>query len=167
MLDWNSIKTITSQNCNECKFKMPQFKMIKKIKKVINYLSAKPKILFLIDGLGAMLTAFLLFVILRNFNEYFGMPKIRLTYLSAIAACFCIYSSACFIFLKDNWTLYLRGIGIANLLYCILTMGFLIIYYFQITMTGATYFLLEIAIICGLVYIELNVATIISKSRIE
>jgi len=141
--------------------------MIKKLRKVINYLSAKPKLLFLIDALGAMLTAFFLFVILRNFNEYVGMPKPLLTYLAAIAACFWIYSSACFIFLKDNWTFYLRVIGIANLLYCILTMGFLIIYYFQLTMTGATYFLLEIIIVCGLVYIELNVATIISKNRID
>jgi len=141
--------------------------MIKKLRKVINYLSGKPKSLFLIDGIGAMLTAFFLFAVLRNFNEYFGMPETLLAYLAAIAVCFCIYSAACFVFLKDNWTPYLRGIGIANLLYCILTTGFLIIYYSQLTIIGATYFILEIAIICGLVCIELNVATKISRSRID
>lgn len=156
----NRIVTIT-------KPKKVLFKMIKKLKKVITYLSAKPKLLLLIDALGAMLTAFLLIVVLRNFNECFGMPKTLLTYLAVVATCFCIYSSTCFMFLKENWAPYLRGIGIFNLLYCILTIVFLKIYYPQLTTLGATYFLLEIAIICGLVYIELNVATIISKNRID
>jgi len=132
--------------------------MNKILKNIINYLAGRPKTLFLIDGLGAMLTAFLLFVVLRNFNEYFGMPKTILTYLSGIAACFCIYSTTCFFFLTRYWTAFISGISIANLLYCILTMGLLIIYYPQLTIIGTTYFLLEIAIIIGLIYVEFNVA---------
>lgn len=127
--------------------------------KIINYLAEKHKTLFLIDSLGAMLTAFFLFVIMRQFDEYFGMPKIVLTYLSVIATCFCIYSTTCFIFLKERWTLYVKLIGIANLLYCALTIVLLIKYYHLLTTIGTTYFLIEIVIICGLSYIELNVAT--------
>ena len=137
------------------------------INKLINHLAEKPKTLFLIDSLGAILTALFLFVIMRLFNEYFGMPKAVLTYLSVVAACLCIYSTTCFFKLKDNWTPFIMGISIANLLYCILTISLIIFYDPLLTIIGTTYFLLEVAIICGLVYIELNVATTIKKSRAD
>ena len=133
------------------------------INKLINYLAEKQKTLFLIDSLGAFLTSFFLFVIMRQFNEYFGMPKTVLTYLFEIAICFCIYSTICFLFLKRRWTLFIRIIGIANLLYCALTIGLLIKYYPLLTIIGTIYFLIEIVIICGLSYVELNVATEIKK----
>jgi len=141
--------------------------MINSVTKIINYLTGKPKILFLIDSLGALLTAFFLFIVLRNFNEYFGMPKTILIYLSGIAACFCIYSTCCFFFLTKYWTPFINGISVANLLYCIVTMALLIFYYPQLTVIGTTYFLLEITIISGIVYLELNVARRIKKSRID
>ncbi len=105
------------------------------------------------------MTAFSLFVIVRQFNEYFGMPKKELTYLSVIAVLFCIYSAACFLFLKGGLNPFLRLIGIANLIYCALTIGLLIKCYPLLTIIGTTYFLIEIVIICGLSYVELNVAT--------
>ena len=133
------------------------------INKLINHLIEKPKTLFLIDSLGAIVTGFILFVIMRQLNEYIGMPKIVLTYLSFIAIFFCIYSTACFLFLKERWTPFIRLIGIANLLYCALTIGLLIKYYSLMTIIGIIYFLIEIVIICGLSYVELNVATEIKK----
>ena len=133
------------------------------INKLINHLIEKPKTLFLIDSLGAVLTGFILFVIMRQLNEYIGMPKTVLTYLSFIAICFCIYSTACFLFLKERWTPFIRLIGIANLLYCALTVGLLIKYHSLLTIIGTICFLIEIVIICGLSYLELNVATEIKK----
>lgn len=134
------------------------------VRNTINHLTKKPKTLFLIDSLGAMLTAFLLLVVVRNFNEYFEMPKTILTYLSAIAACFSIFSTSCFLLVQQNWISFIRGISCANLLYCILIMIFLIIYRHQLTIIGIIYFAVEIIIISGLVYIELNVATEIKKT---
>ena len=133
------------------------------INKLINYLIKKPRTLFLIDSLGAILTGFILFVIMRQFNEYIGMPKIVLTYLSFMAICFCIYSAACFLFLKERWTPFVRLIGVANLLYCALTIGLLIKYCSLLTTIGIVYFLIEIVIIFLLTYVELNVATKIKK----
>lgn len=137
------------------------------LSKTISHLVRKPKTIFLIDSLGAMLTAFLLFVVLRNFNKYFGMPITILTYLSAIAVFFCMYSMTCFFFLKGNWTLCIRVIGYTNLLYCILTIGLLIIYNATLTELGITYFLTEIAIVCVLVYVELKVAKTIKQNSIK
>lgn len=141
--------------------------MIRKVKDFIKHLTEKPKTLFLIDSLGAILTAFFLFVIVRHFNEYFGMPETVSIYLSVVAACFFSYSITCFYFLKGNWTKFIMVISIANLLYCILTMLLLIVYYRTLTTIGITYLLTEITIVCGLVYIELNVAIEINRNRAD
>jgi hypothetical protein len=135
--------------------------MIGSLRKAINYMANKPKTLFLTDSLGAMVTAFLLFVVLRRFNEYIGMPKTILVYLSVIAVSFCTYSTICFLFLKRNWIPFIRAISYVNLLYCVLTIGLLISYHSVLTTLGIIYFLVEIAIICVLVYIELTVAATI------
>jgi hypothetical protein len=134
---------------------------------IVKQLSLEPKKIFLIDSIGAVTTAFLLFVVLRNFNEYFGMPERILTYLSVIAVCFFIYSTTCFFVIKANWTPWIKGISLANLLYCALTIGLVIFNHSKLTTIGIAYFLGEIVIICGLVYIELNVATEINKRRID
>jgi len=139
--------------------------MIKATRQIIHYFAKKPRNLFLTDSLGALLTTFLLFVVLRNFPEHFGMPKLVLTYLSGIAACLCLYSTVCFYFLKDNWTPFIRGISIANLLYCMLTMGLLFIYFPQLTIIGLLYFLMEIVIILGLVFIEGQVVAAIKNNQ--
>lgn len=120
-------------------------------------MAQKPRTLFFIDSLGALLTALLLFLVLRNFNDYFGIPKTVVTYLSAIALCFCIYSTVCYFFIKGNWKPFLIGISIANLLYCILSIIVIIFHYSQLTTIGKSYFFVEIIIICTLVYIEFNV----------
>jgi len=132
--------------------------MNRNIEELIDQLSKKPKTLFLIDSLGAFFTSFFLFVVMRNLNQYFGMSTTAITYLAITASLFCIYSATCFLFLKERWTLYIKIIGIANLLYCGLTIGLMITYYSSLTILGTTYFLLEILIICRLSYVELKVA---------
>lgn len=140
--------------------------MIYIVRQTINYMVNKPKTLFLIDSLGAMLTTFLLFVVLRIFNKYIGMPETILVCLSVIAASFCIYSTVCFFFLKGNWIPFIKAIGYVNLLYCVLTIGLLILYHSTLTIFGIIYFLMEIAIICILVYIELTVAATIKQNNL-
>lgn len=128
------------------------------LKKLIIYFSEKQKTLFLIDSIGAFITAFILFVIVRPLNEYFGMPIKELTYLSVIAIVFCIYSATCFLFLKNSFTTFIKFIGIANIMYCALTIGLMIKYHPFLTIIGTSYFLVEIVIICGLSYVELTVS---------
>lgn len=132
--------------------------MNKIINNLVNHLSEKPKTLFLLDSLGAFFTAFILFIVVRNLNHYFGMPETVLTYLSVIASIFCFYSAVCFLFLKENWIVSIRIISIANLLYCSLTTGLVIKYLPSLTKLGTGYFLLEIMIIAFLGLIEIKVA---------
>lgn len=133
------------------------------IKKLTDRLVEKPQMLFLTDSLGALITAIMLFFVLGNFQEYIGMPPSILHILSAIAACFCIYSAACFFFLKAKWPGFIKAICYANLSYCVLTMILMITYYSQLTLLGLAYFAGEIVVICSLVYVELKVAQVLEK----
>lgn len=135
------------------------------INKIINYFTKKTKALFLVDGLGAALTTFYLYFVLRHFNEYFGMPTYILTYLSLIGLVFCVFSMTCFFLLKGNWTPFLRLISVGNLIYCVLTMILVYIYFNDLTKLGVIYFLLEITIIVVIVYIELRVATAFKNNK--
>jgi hypothetical protein len=134
------------------------FQVNRTMEKLIKHFLERQKTLFLIDSIGAFMTAFSLFVIVRHFNSFFGIPKNELTFLSVIAVCLGIYSAVCFLFLKGNWNPFIRFVGIANLIYCALTIGLLIKYNPSLTILGTTYFLIEITIICGLSYVELNVS---------
>jgi hypothetical protein len=76
--------------------------MNKAAKKLIHQLAKNPKMLFLLDSLGALLTAVLLLVILQNFSPSIGMPKTAMNLLLGAAVCLFFYSAACFLLLKKN-----------------------------------------------------------------
>ncbi|TAE28111.1 MAG: hypothetical protein EAZ91_15025 [Cytophagales bacterium] len=113
-----------------------------------------PKRLFLIDSLGAMLTLFGLIGILLPLKKWFGMPRQTLLLLAVIALGLAIYSGCCLLFVKRNWRPFLKIVSVANLLYCALTAGMVITHYAQLTALGVAYFVAEIGIVCGLVYVE-------------
>jgi len=127
------------------------------LKRLTDTLIAKPKIIFLIDGLGAVLTSFLLSVILTSFHEYFKMPLNTLQLLSLIAFVFAIYSLSCFALLDNQFKELLRPIIAFNLIYCVLTIGLAIHFYNELTFLGLVYFVGEVLIILGLVYIEIKI----------
>jgi hypothetical protein len=126
------------------------------MKESIREFIAKPKNIFLLDSFGALLTAALLFFVLRTFNNFFGLSKATLEYLSLLALIFSFYSLTCFFLVKNNWKLYLKIICTANILYCILTFGVLLSNYKSISIFGIIYFLGEIVVIAGLVFLEIK-----------
>lgn len=113
-----------------------------------------PKNLFLLDSLGALLSAILLGVALPSFQPIFGMPHKALYGLAALACLFAIYSSWNYIWFRENWRPYLRAIAIINLLYCGLTAAFVVYFRQELTKWGLLYFLLEMLVIIVLVVIE-------------
>lgn len=117
----------------------------------------KPKNIFLLDGFGALLTTLLIFFVLRTFNDFFGLSKSILGYLAALALVFSIYSIFCYFLVSDNWKLFLKIICIANIFYCVLTFGVVIFNYQNISILGIIYFLGEIIVIVGVVYLEITV----------
>ena len=115
--------------------------------------------LFLIDGLGALLSAFLLGVVLVRLESSFGMPSQTLYLLASIPCVFIIYDLVCYFQIAKNWAILLRTIATMNLIYCIISIAMIISHYQELTTLGWIYFLLEIVIIILLVVIEFKTAT--------
>lgn len=126
------------------------------MKESIQLFIAKPKNIFLLDGLGALLTTLLIFFVLLTFNDFFGLSKNILEYLAALALVFSIYSFSCYFLVNNHWKPFLKIICTANILYCILTIGILFYNYLNISFFGIAYFLGEIVVIAGIVFLEIK-----------
>jgi hypothetical protein len=119
-------------------------------------LQIKPKNIFLIDGVGALVTALIIYFILNPYNEYIGVPSEVLMPLSLVAFVFCVYSISCFFLVKHYWQPFLTIIIAANSLYCLTTIGVLLYYQKTVTALGLVYFVGEIIVIGTLVLVEMK-----------
>jgi hypothetical protein len=113
--------------------------------------------IFLIDGVGALLSAGLLLVLFQ-YESVFGMPKAVLKNLIPIGCVFAVYSLSCFVLRPNRWKLLLMIIALANLLYCVITVAAVIQHSDSLTLFGRIYFLLELLVILVLVAAEWRVA---------
>lgn len=115
-----------------------------------------PKTLFLIDGIGALVTALLLSQLLARFQSSFDAPLNILYILAGIAACFALYSLLCSQIINQNWKIFLKAIAIANAMYCALTLGLVVYLYNTLTWLAVGYFIGEIGVIGILIRYELK-----------
>jgi hypothetical protein len=115
-----------------------------------------PKKLFLLDSLGALLTAFLLGVVLVQWEALFGMPRNILYPLSFVAVIFCLYSFSCYWLIGEKWRPFLRLIIGGNILYGLATPVLVILHWYQLTGLGITYFLLELLVLTLVIIIEMR-----------
>lgn len=114
--------------------------------------------LFLVDGVGALVTATLLLAVLARFESTFGMP-VRIIYLLAALACvFAAYSLTCHFTLRGDWRPFLKAIAAANIAYCLITLALLILFRNEITVFGVIYFVGEIFMVAALAAYEWSVA---------
>ena len=118
---------------------------------ISNRLISNPRQLFLVDGIGALVSAFLLFVLLKGFS---GMPSGILNQLSMVALFLSIYSLSCYAFLKSRWKNFMGLLSVLNGCYCILTLILMVVYFKLLSIAGTIYFIAEIAIIAKLATIE-------------
>ena len=128
------------------------------VNEIINWGKSHKRKLFQIDGLGAVMSAVLLGIVLVNLESIFGIPKSALYILAALPCIFAIYDIYCYYRIEQNLELYLKAIAVANLLYCILSIGLAIYHRVSITILGWAYIIAEVIIICVLSYLELSVA---------
>jgi O-antigen/teichoic acid export membrane protein len=117
----------------------------------------KPKLLLLIDILGALITTILLLLVVKNFNQFFGVTFSQINTLAIIAFSICSYGAACWVTHKKNWKPILLVLASLNLLYCLIT--FLVLNSSaNLTIYGNLYFLIEIVIILVLAFFEIRTA---------
>jgi hypothetical protein len=113
---------------------------------------------FLIDSLGAVVSAVMHGVVLVKYEAAIGMPANVLYVLALLAMLFSIYSLLGYLHKLGKGGIYLKAIAIANLLYGCLTLGFLVYFRESITLLGLVYFLTEILVIVVLSIFELRIA---------
>lgn len=118
-----------------------------------------PKKLFLIDGSGALLSAFLLGVVLVRFEPVFGMPRETLYFLAFLPCIFAVYDIYCYLRITKNQELFLKFIAAANLVYCVVSTGLVLQHYQRLTNLGLAYFVLEIIVVIVLAMVELKTAS--------
>lgn len=125
--------------------------------KLLQKLIQTPRKVFLLDGVGAILSTSALVCILLFFQELFGMPYTTIIGLVMIAFTLIIYSFTCyFINVKPQKTAILL-VAIANLIYCLLTLSLVLIHYSMLSTLAVIYFVAEIVIILLIVRLELLV----------
>lgn len=125
---------------------------------IINKASQNPKSLFLIDGFGALVSAVMLGVVLPQFENLFGMPRATLMILAALPCFFIAYDLFAYFFVRKNYTPFLKGIAFINIGYCLLSVYFLFQHHSELTSLGYAYFIIELALVLGVAYIELKTA---------
>lgn len=129
----------------------------------MDYLSAHPRQIFLIDAIGALISAFSLGVLLTRFVDFFGMPVQTLAYLAIAAIGFGLFSTFSYLSFPAYWPSLMRTIGSINLAYCAVTLALVIYHSTTLTVWGHTYFILELLIVVPLALIELKTAKNVAK----
>lgn len=129
---------------------------IKLSTKLLRFFSAES--IFLVDGLGAALTAIMLGVILPAFVPFFGMPAKVLYPLAGTATCLAAYSLSCQFLKPQRWQVFLRGIALLNLAYCCASLALMYFFWGTLTAWGVMYFVSEKVIILQLVFLEFAIS---------
>lgn len=131
----------------------------------MNYFIASPRKLFLTDALGAVLTVALTVGVLAPWSQWFGMPAVALYKLAMAGSVFALYSFGCLLFVRRNFSPFLRIIALANLGYCVATVALCVVYRTQVTTLGLAYFIGECVVIITLAGVEMKVAAAVNKAE--
>ena len=121
---------------------------------IIEKYQLQPRQVFLIDGVGALVSAMLLVGLISNFENLFGLPKSTVYSLSIPAFALMVYSLGCYFLNTKSWRPLLTAVAVANILYCILTISVIFSYFKSVTVLGLMYFIGEIGIILFIVGLE-------------
>ena len=124
----------------------------------LSMFSPPPRRLFLIDGMGALLSAISLGVVLPYWQPLFGMPVRVLLPLAAVALGFAFYSLGCYWRFPGRWRAWLRGIAMLNITYILATLFLTVLHWAELTLWGKLYFVGEAIVVLSLAAIEWRTA---------
>lgn len=130
--------------------------MVDLIKSLTERIIKNPEDAFLMDGLGALLSAILLVFLIAPLESVFGLHKSIALNLSIPVFGFTVFSLSCYFLKLKNWKPFLLLIAIANGIYCCVTMGIMMWHFHSFKALGIIYFFLEIVVIITIIAIELS-----------
>jgi len=120
----------------------------------VKEINIQPKRLFIIDGIGALISAISLGYIMIVFNSIFGLPKNVLYLLATIPLFFLVFDMFAYYWGNEKIGWYLKIIVFLNVGYCILSLGLLSYHFSVLTKWAMIYFVVEICIVLALSRIE-------------
>ena len=128
------------------------------INRIKDQLAQNAEILFVVDGLGAALSAVMLGVVIPQMETFFGLPSQMLCILAIVPIVFLLYDFFCYLYLRRKVGMGLRIIASLNLVYCLLSLYLATCQHASITIFGWGYLFLEIIIIVALASLEFIVS---------
>lgn len=134
-----------------------------KLAKLLHYFSAHPRRLFLLDGAGALLTAAILYVSYRYFDNCFQLPEDVFALLFFAALYMAVFSCINVANPRNYAVFSLRFIGTANRLYALLTLSICLVYNKELAIIAFVYFGLEMLVLFLLSAVEYRVAGVLKS----
>lgn len=128
-----------------------------KVNSVLHKFAKRPKILFLLDGVGAFVSALFLAFILPAIQDKIGLSREHLLYLATFAGFLLLIDVYRFMAANDKWEKRIRLVIMLNLIYCAVSVVVVGLSYQTITALGLIYFAGEIFVILLLVRFERSV----------
>ena len=120
-------------------------------------MTVNEKTIFLIDGIGAVVSVLLLGVVLPALRDLIGMPVDILYLMCVVPLVYLVYDACCFWLVNHRDPKWLRAIILANLAYCVVTAILVVGHFGDLTIWGVAYFLAELVVILSLVVYERRV----------
>lgn len=114
------------------------------------------KNIFLLDGIGAILSACFTGLILIRYSLFLGINVSTLQSLALLPTMYALYSLSCYFFVSKTKPWMLLTIIGANLFYCFISLG-LILFRARITWRGQLFLTAEIIVVLLVVLLEFNV----------
>jgi hypothetical protein len=109
-----------------------------------------PRKLFLVDGIGALVTAISTGFLLPWCMPSVGVPLSVLKALAGVALLFPTFSLLSFYFFNLRWAKYLAMVAVANMVYCLVTLSVLFYFRESATAWALVYFLAEALVVAVL-----------------
>ena len=113
---------------------------------------------FIIDGVGACLSALLLLTVLWNLQELFGIPTRVLMLLVVPPVIFAAYDAYCWFSQSSFAARRLRNMAMANLAYIGFSLSLLLLHLDEITTWGVLYLVGEMIVVFILYLLEWKVS---------
>ncbi|MCZ8343271.1 MAG: hypothetical protein O9301_09595 [Leptospira sp.] len=116
------------------------------------------KKIFLVDGLGALVSFLMLTFLVAPLELFFGMPQEIVFQLGFFAFFLAIFSLSIFAFGFWERPIFLFLVAIFNTIYCLISLYLMTVYWNQLTIYGSLYFFGEKFIVLSLVAFEFRLS---------
>ena len=115
-----------------------------------------PRRLFVIDGIGALVSVVMLGVVLVRYQHLVGIPTTTLYVLAALPILFALYDVYSYRS-SERAGHHLQTIATINILYCCLSVGLAWWHYDTVTSWGWAYIIVEVLVVLALAVQERRV----------